>query len=843
MPAPKLLSGLPKPLLFGLYGALGGLLGAVALGEPAWRLLKPPPPPPPQLPPPPPPQVAVTAPPAVRLYPGTENTFAVRVARARFDGPVQVRFAAPANGPTVAPVTVPAGASEAEARVTAGPNVAVGTYKVAVAAEGGGATADAATEVEVVAAPAPPPAVAVSVPPRLAVFTRGTGTFTAAVARRGYDGPLALTVGPLPAGVTASPKEVPAGATEVEVTLTAAADAAAGAAGVAVGVSAPNGAPAATTQTALTVARPPATPVDVMFVLDCSGSMEPFIDGVKDGIRDFVKEFEAKQLDGRLGLLAFRDRIFGQEPELLRFENRSPFTADTSLFAEKVSKLRCIGNNTVPESALDAAVEAAGQPFRQGATRVLLLITDAPPLVPDKETKTVAEAAGVLKDKKVDQLHVVVREEDRRVYAALQKGAAGKFFDLERVTKGGEKFATILPELSKAVASVVVAKPAPAEVAPPPAPAALPAAAAAAPKAPEAAPAPVVPPPPGVQAVQSGGQFAAGSEGRLTLAIGAWTGAIAGLVCLALLAGQHHYLRGTLPGVGGAAAGLLGGVVAGLVGGAAGQGLYLLAPDSAALATGFRVLGWALLGGLAGVGLSAFVPNMRWVHGLAGGVLGGAVGAGGYLAAEAVAGDLVGRVVGGLVVGFAIGVMVAAAEAAFRRAWLEVRYGARETVTVTLGPEPVKVGGDAKLCTVWARGAPDVALRFFVRDGQVVCDDAVMKREAVAADGFTKDVGTVTVVVRTGSGAPVAPPAPRPAPPRPKPPVADDDPLPVAAAPSRPAAVAPKPVAPAKPAAVAAPPRPAPKPAAASPDGCPECGRANAGRPGQRYCVVCDRTY
>src|SRR5207249_675154 len=184
---------------------------------------------------------------------------------------------------------------------------------------------------------------------------------------------------------------------------------------------------------------------------------------------------------------------------------------------------------------------------------------------------------------------------------------------------------------------------------------------------------------PAVQGVQSSGKYEPGSEGRLLLAIGVWTGAIAALVCLALLAGQHHYLRGSLPAAGGAAAGFFGGLVVGLLGGAAGQGLFMLAPDNATLAAVFRIFGWALLGGLAGVGLSLFIPNLKWVHGLVGGAIGGAVGAAGFLAVTSLAGDLVGRLVGGLILGLCIGLMVAVVEAAFRRAWLEVRYGARET--------------------------------------------------------------------------------------------------------------------------------------------------------------------
>src|SRR4029077_2754800 len=100
----------------------------------------------------------------------------------------------------------------------------------------------------------------------------------------------------------------------------------------------------------------------------------------------------------------------------------------------------------------------------------------------------------------------------------------------------------------------------------------------------------------------------------------------------------------------------------------------------------------------------------------------------------AITNDLVGRLIGGLLLGLCIGLMVAVVEAAFRRAWLEVRFGPRETITVNLGPEPVKVGGDGRACTVWARGAPALALRYFVRDGKVICEDAPSRTESVVGN-------------------------------------------------------------------------------------------------------------
>jgi hypothetical protein len=364
--------------------------------------------------------------------------------------------------------------------------------------------------------------------------------------------------------------------------------------------------------------------------------------------------------------------------------------------------------------------------------------------------------------------------------------------------------------------------------------------------------------------VQSSETYERKDSARLVLTVGVWTGSIAALVCLALLAGQHYYLRGTMPPPSGVLAALGGGLVVGAVGGVAGQGLFLLADtDSAAVDAVFRLMGWTILGSLAGAGLSLFVPNLKPVYGLGGGAVGGAVGAMSFIAVSGVlraitlpptAADVLGRLAGGLALGLFIGLMVAVVEAAFRRAWLEVRHGPREVVTVNLGAEPVKVGSDARACTVWARGAAEVELRYFVRDGRVICTDVPSRSEEVVRDGDTREAGNVTVVVRTGSGAsPIPGPEPKERAAKPQaapakkpaelPPMLELDGEP-AAKPSKPrAAVATPPVPrPSTPQAASVA-KPAIAPAARDPDACPGCGRKVPGRPGARYCMVCDQTY
>ena len=140
---------------------------------------------------------------------------------------------------------------------------------------------------------------------------------------------------------------------------------------------------------------------------------------------------------------------------------------------------------------------------------------------------------------------------------------------------------------------------------------------------------------------------------------------------------------------------------------------------------------------------------------------------------------------------------------------------------------------------MWARGAAPVALRYWVRDGYVVCDDA-SAGERTVGDGDRRQAGAVSVTVRTGAGTPAVVEAPRPLPPAP-PPVAPPPPVVVAKpappAPTpilKPAPPAPKPPAPEVPASSAAPGERCPTPG---------CGRAAAGLPGKRYCMVCDHYF
>jgi len=666
-----------KPLLFGLYGALGCFLVSLVFGEIAWRILVPPPPDRTPLPPPTP-EIRLTVSPEVVVDPGSKNRCNVSVGRDFFAEPVAVVLSCPnvPAGISIRDVVVPGDRNDAVIELEAAPKAAPLDSELLVQASAEGARSEAKT--------------------RLRINARDT--------------PLA----------------------------------------------------------------------DVLFVLDVTDSMQWAINGVRDGIRDFARSLASnEELDTRIGLIAYRDHLSPEhdEPEILRFDGLT-FTKDYEEFKKQVSKLRAGGGGDEPESTLDALVLAAKQPFRHGATRVIVLITDAPPHIPDRDIKSLEEAAAELERREISQLHLVIRPRERFIYERLWTKSKGSFIDLHQAADPGRGgFASILPGLGKEIARTVIAsKPAPA--------------------LPEAKPAPALPTRKEIRAMQSSQAFDSISNFRLLLAIAVWTAILACGISLALICGQSLYLGQSFPGIAAILRATSGGLAAGCAGGMAGQGLYFVSAGGGFLDVAFRLLGWTILGSLVGGGMSFVIPNLTIRKGLTGGALGGACGAIGFLMISLAfrhsdGGDLLGRLAGALVLGFAIGLMVAWAESAFRRFWLEIQYGL-EKRTVTLGASPVTIGSNLRQCTVYARNAPLLAGSFRLENTRVLWDDNLTGKAEEVRVGESRVIGVVTATVRASRdavsplrSAPLAPPplkssstaqgsSPRPVapPPAPKPPLA-----------------------------------------------------------------------
>lgn len=735
VPLADRVAALPKPVLFGLFGLAGGLLGAMLVGELLWLLLSP------AGLKPLGPHVAAGVPRSLRVYAGGKNRLSVKVARQGFAGPLVVRPVS--ESPHVSSIIedLDAQTDEAQLEIFVADAMPPGEHAMEVRIEGPPGVAPLTLPLTLEVEPMPA-GLGVSVPPAVALEQGRRARFGVRLSRARFDGPARVRVAGAPQGVTVTSADVPAGKGECELEVTADAEAAVGTVPLSVRVtSEANGREVSAAEPfrlSVEKRRPPS--VDVVFVLDLTGSMQFAINGIKSGIRSFADKLAESKIDAKLGLVGFRDLQSDKErPFALTFEG-SPFTSDPVSFGQQVGTLRASGGGDAPESSLQGLALAANQPFRKGATRVLVLVTDAAPKVHKGEKiSTVEQTAEELQKAEVAQVHLVTHPQHAsKDYKKFKDDFDGSFFDLRTASKG-DGFAALLPLLSKDIARITmtaVPKGSGRAIEPPPLP-----------EAREA----TLPPPaevPVIKAVQSTQAFAAKDRGRLLAATVVWTAVVAGAISLALVAGQRFHAKRAWVGLGAAGPALAGGLLAGLAGGLTGQLVFQSTSGVPAVEWLSRILGWSFLGGLVGVVMAFFVPNLKWTRGGAGGLAGGVFGAVAFLIVSLIVGGLLGRWLGAAILGFFLGLMVALAELVFRRFWLEVAVGAREVRALTLGATPVTLGGDEAKATFFVAGAAPVALRYFVEGERVVCEDAVTGERAAVEPDVGRPLGRVTVTLR-----------------------------------------------------------------------------------------------
>jgi Ca-activated chloride channel homolog len=173
-----------------------------------------------------------------------------------------------------------------------------------------------------------------------------------------------------------------------------------------------------------------------------------------------------------------------------------------------------------------------------------------------------------------------------------------------------------------------------------------------------------------------------------------------------------------------------------------------------------RLLGWSILGAVVGVGISLFIPNLKRIRGLLGGILGGSLGAIGFLVAAGLLADLPGRLLGALILGFCIGVMIF---------WEEVRqielhphllvhWTPEETSKLLLGIKPILVGtsSEANISLSKADGFFPLTAKVFLENNKIVMEynadyakaKKMTKTRHELDDGARRKLGSITIEVK-----------------------------------------------------------------------------------------------
>ena len=121
----------------------------------------------------------------------------------------------------------------------------------------------------------------------------------------------------------------------------------------------------------------PATPrLDVLFLLDATGSMDDEISRIQQTIASIAERIDSiePRPELRFGLVSYRDR--GDEYVTRAFD----FTGDLAAFREQLLQVRAAGGGDEPESLNEALHMAVQQvDWADDAVRLTFLVADAPP--------------------------------------------------------------------------------------------------------------------------------------------------------------------------------------------------------------------------------------------------------------------------------------------------------------------------------------------------------------------------------------------------------------------------------------------------------------------------------
>lgn len=114
--------------------------------------------------------------------------------------------------------------------------------------------------------------------------------------------------------------------------------------------------------------------LEIVFVLDSTGSMGPVLDATKRRLVRMLEALHALVPDARVGIVTYRDRGPGEAYVTRNLELQRDLYRSLNFMQTVVAA----GGGDRPEAVLEALQTAIDQDWRQGAKRVVVVIGDAP---------------------------------------------------------------------------------------------------------------------------------------------------------------------------------------------------------------------------------------------------------------------------------------------------------------------------------------------------------------------------------------------------------------------------------------------------------------------------------
>jgi molecular chaperone DnaK len=186
--------------------------------------------------------------------------------------------------------------------------------------------------------------------------------------------------------------------------------------------------------------------MDICFIIDTTGSMDLYIDGVKDKAIEFSNILHDKGIDYQLGLIGFGDLGEKEKPKKYKW------TKDVHKFQKNVRRIPRTYGGDIPESSLEALETACEhlekRPMKNSHT-AFILITDAPPHVPTHHGHSLEEVLKTLDESGAICYVVAKKDRDSLKYYSPLTANGGAYFSMD------ESFYSILDQIAYKLADLV----------------------------------------------------------------------------------------------------------------------------------------------------------------------------------------------------------------------------------------------------------------------------------------------------------------------------------------------------------------------------------------------------